>query len=257
MGGRRSDAPIRRSKPGAFLRGLAESGRHAGVRDSVEAMMNRCFAFLFVSFGLVLAACGDSSSDSADSAPTPCGGSEPEGQCNAITECVWTSDTASACLQICESTAVDCAEDQECRRRLKRSSSGDFKVTRVCFPKVEPAETKEAQASRETFCAERSNESCSRSALCGAQLATKLFIDDQCQALVATDCFPHYGIDGDPEVGSCTLSSWFATREDSPGDVFFFGADCGQPGFEGFYPQSDDPLFEIVYEEFPGWASCF
>ena len=216
---------------------------------------------------ILIAGCGDSdpiedvapgdSSNSAPSAPMPCGGSEPEGQCNAITECVWTSDTASACLQICEST--DCTEDEECRTRVKRSSDGAFKVARVCLGKVEPAETPEAQADRTTFCAERPAEVCGRSPLCNAQLATLLVIEDRCKKLAATDCFPHYGLEPGPYGRICLPSSWLATREDSPGDIFSLGSICGQPGFEGYYPEPEDPVYEILNGEMPvfSWPPCF
>ena len=78
------------------------------------------FSVAFLS--VVLAGCGDSTDGQpAQLEAKSCGGSEPEGVCNAITECVWTGENTSACLQICESTEQDCNEGEKCRRRLLRT----------------------------------------------------------------------------------------------------------------------------------------
>ena len=127
-----------------------------------------CAAFLSV----VLAGCGDSTdSQLTQLQAKSCGGSEPEGVCNAITECVWTGENTSACLQICESTEQDCNEGEKCRRRLLRTSAGRFESTFVCFPEVEPADTPEEQESRTAFCAAHPLESCMRARECSAMVA--------------------------------------------------------------------------------------
>lgn len=213
-----------------------------------------------VSIVVAVVGCGDTSSlQPAPLEAERCGAPEPEGDCNAITECVWTDETTSACLQICESTERDCEEGGECRRRLLRTSRGGFESTFVCFPEVEPADTPETQASRTALCAARPLESCIRSPECDARVATKLFLEDECDKLIPTDCTPHYGLDGDPIGQICMPSTWFATRADFPGDIFFFGSICDQSdfGFEGFYPQPDDPLYDVIYSEFPTWPTCF
>ena len=222
----------------------------------LDEMMKHPFFSSFLACSLALCACGGSS----ESTPSPkaCGGSEPEGDCTAITECVWTGDTSSACLQICESTEVDCTENEECRQRMLRSSDGWFRTTWVCVPKVEAAKTSEAQAARDALCAERSAESCARSPLCDAQIAMQLVVEDQCRTFAATDCFPHYGIDADPEGRICSAIPSLATHEDWPGSLFLLGS-CSRPGFEPVYPEADDPLYDLIYGEAPatGWSFCY
>jgi hypothetical protein len=207
---------------------------------------------------LLVIGCGHTATTDGRGTPLTCGQTlEPEAECGAIAECVWTSDTESACLQICE-TPYDCSLEETCRRRLKRNSAGLFDTGFVCFPKVEPAETPEAQTSRTEECADRPVESCDRSPVCSAQVALKVFLEDECRKLVPTDCFPHFEVE-DPEGIICMPSTTLATREDSPGDLFSFNSWCSPPGFEGFWPQPDDPLFEALFEGEAtvwNWSEC-
>jgi hypothetical protein len=127
------------------------------------------------------------------------------------------------------------------------------------MPKVEAAKTSDAQAARDALCAERSAESCARSPLCDAQLATQLAVEDRCTRQAATDCFPHYGIEDDREGRICLDLTWVATHEKWPGNLYLLYAICDQPGFEGFYPEPDDPLRDVIYGETPvtSWPSCY
>ena len=87
---------------------------------------------------------------------------------------------------------------------------------------------------------------------CSAMVATKLFIEDECRQLVPTDCLPDFGPqeDGQP-FGNLPPLELLRTRDDFPGDIFYFGSICNESelGFEGFYPQPDDPLYDIIYFE--------
>ncbi len=237
--------------------GHCSNSEASGTFSTMKVLV---FSAAFLS--VVLAGCGDSTdSQLTQLQAKSCGGSEPEGVCNAITECVWTGENTSACLQICESTEQDCNEGEKCRRRLLRTSAGRFESTFVCFPEVEPADTPEEQESRTAFCAARPLESCMRARECSAMVATTLFIEDECRQLVPTDCLPDFGPqeEGQPFGQICLPSSYFATRDDFPGDIFYFGSICNESelGFEGFYPQPDDPLYDIIYFESSAWPRCF
>ncbi|MEM8605740.1 MAG: hypothetical protein AAGF92_01445 [Myxococcota bacterium] len=190
-----------------------------------------------------------------------CGGVEPEGVCNAITECVWTGEETSACLQVCESTEQDCEEGETCRRRLLRTSGGRFESTFVCFPDVVSADTADARDDRTEVCAARDVDSCMRVPECDAFVATKLFVEDECRQIVPTDCLPNFGsqADSEPEPQICLPSTYYATRDDLPDDIFFFTSICSERefGFEGFYPEFDDPLFDVLYVESSAWPRCY
>lgn len=196
--------------------------------------MNRCLSALVALLcALLLAHCGDASTNRCDAT------ANPQLECGPNDACVWVDDEGSACLPKCESSS-DCADHESCLPRPHRTSNTELVSLQVCFDQspIEWPETTSQQDMLSALCRSRKLEVCERDPRCRLEHAAKLNVDERCGEATPVGCI--YKLD------LCTLSFFVATN--AADELFVFAMGCGNESFAGLNLEPDDPLHRLLFE---------